>query len=187
MLFRISQCCCFFIILRFDRRFFLSADRLDILLDLLDIRWPSHRADACTSASFVHDIDGLVRQKTASNISIGKPNGCFQRLIGKLGFVMGLVLRAQTFQNLNRFFERWRVYGPTVPAICPPRLPEPTRRRWRSFQPLLHRAEPGYFWSAGTESESRVRFRSGDRSQDPARPSSLARSDRGRTRARPAS
>jgi hypothetical protein len=38
----------------------------------------------------------------------GKPNGCFQRLVGKLGFVMGLVLRAQAFQNLKRFFERWR-------------------------------------------------------------------------------
>jgi hypothetical protein len=57
---------------------------------------------------FVHDIDGLVRQETASNISIRKLNGCFQRLIGKLGFVMGLVLRAQAFQNRHRFFERWR-------------------------------------------------------------------------------
>jgi hypothetical protein len=59
-------------------------------------------------ARFVHDIDGLIRQETASNLSIGKPNGCFQRLVGKLGFVMGLVLRAQAFQNLKRFFERWR-------------------------------------------------------------------------------
>ena len=59
-------------------------------------------------ARFVHDIDGLIRQETAGNISIGKPNGCFQRLVGKLGFVMGLVLGAQAFQNLNRFFERWR-------------------------------------------------------------------------------
>src|SRR3984893_8351069 len=59
-------------------------------------------------ARFVHDIDGLVRQETASNISIGKPNGCFQCLVGKLGLVMGLVLRAQAFQNLNCFFERWR-------------------------------------------------------------------------------
>ena len=59
-------------------------------------------------ARFVHDIDGLIRQETASNISIRKPNGCFQRLVGKLGFVMGLVLRAQAFQNLNRFFDRWR-------------------------------------------------------------------------------
>src|SRR5260221_4917229 len=39
---------------------------------------------------------------------IGKPNGCFQRLVGKLGFVMSLVLRAQAFQNLNRFFDGWR-------------------------------------------------------------------------------
>ncbi len=59
-------------------------------------------------ARFVHDIDGLIRQETASNISIGKPNGCFQRLVGKLGFVMGLVFRAQAFQNLNRFFDGWR-------------------------------------------------------------------------------
>ena len=55
-------------------------------------------------ARFVHDIDGLIRQETAGNISIGKPNGCFQRRISELDFVMGLVLRAQAFQNLNRFF-----------------------------------------------------------------------------------
>jgi len=36
-----------FIILRFDRRFFLGADRLDIFLDLFHIRRPSHRVDAC--------------------------------------------------------------------------------------------------------------------------------------------
>ena len=51
-------------------------------------------------------FNGLIRQETASNISIGKPNGGLQRLVGKLGFVMGLVLRAQAFQNLDRFFER---------------------------------------------------------------------------------
>ena len=50
----------------------------------------------------------MIRQETAGNIPIGKSNGCFQRFVGKLGFVMGLVLRAQAFQNLNRFFERWR-------------------------------------------------------------------------------
>ena len=92
----------------FDRRFFLAADRLDIFLDLFRIRRPSHRVDARPRARFVHDIDGLIRQETASNISIGKPNGCFQRLVGKLGFVMSLVLRAQAFQNLNRFFDGWR-------------------------------------------------------------------------------
>ena len=59
-------------------------------------------------ARFVHDIDGLIRQETAGNVSIRKPNGCFQRFVGELGFVMCLVLRAQAFQNLNRFFERWR-------------------------------------------------------------------------------
>ena len=59
-------------------------------------------------ARFVHDIDGLIRQETTGNISIGKPNGCFQRFVGKLGFVMGFVLRAQAFQNLNRLFDGWR-------------------------------------------------------------------------------
>ena len=49
----------------------------------------------------------LIRQETTGNISIGKSNGYFQRLVGKLGFVMGLVLRAQAFQNLNRFFDGW--------------------------------------------------------------------------------
>src|ERR1700730_9675742 len=108
MLFGISQRRCLFIILAFDRHFFLGANRLHIFLDLFHIQRPSHRVDARPRACFVHDIDGLVRQETASNISIGKPNGCFQRLVGKLGFVMCLVLRAQAFQNLNRFFERWR-------------------------------------------------------------------------------
>src|SRR6516164_11748705 len=46
-------------------------------------------------------FNGLIRQETASNISIGKPNGGLQRLVGKLGFVMGLVLRAQASQNLD--------------------------------------------------------------------------------------
>src|SRR4029077_19675661 len=86
----------------FDCRFFLGADRLDLFLDLFHIRRPSHRVDARPRARFVHDIDGLIRQESAGNISIGKSNGCFQRLVGKLGFVMGLVLRAQAFQNLNR-------------------------------------------------------------------------------------
>ena len=39
---------------------------------------------------------------------IGKPNGCFQGFVGKLGFVMGLALRAQAFQNLVCFFDGWR-------------------------------------------------------------------------------
>ena len=108
MMFGISQRCCLFIILCFDRSFFLGADRLDIFLDLFHIRRPSHRVDARPRARFVHDIDGLIRQETASNISIGKPNGRFQRFVGKLGFVMCLVLRAQAFQNLNRFFDGGR-------------------------------------------------------------------------------
>src|SRR6516225_6066921 len=101
MKFGISQRRCLFIILGFDCRFFLGADRLDVFLDLFHIRRLSHRVDACTRARFVHDINGLIRQETASNISIGKPNGGLQRLVGKLGFVMGLVLRAQAFQNLD--------------------------------------------------------------------------------------
>jgi pentapeptide repeat protein len=90
MLFGISQRRCLFIILGFDCRFFLGADRLDIFLDLFQIRRPSHRVDARTSARFVHDIDGLIRQETAGNISIGKSNGCFQRLVGKPGFCADL-------------------------------------------------------------------------------------------------
>src|SRR5258705_9463375 len=101
MMFGISQRRSLFIILRFDRRFFLGADRLDIFLDLFYIRRPSHGVDPRPRACFVHDIDGLIRQETASNISIRKPNGCFQRFVGELGFVMCLVLRAQAFQNLT--------------------------------------------------------------------------------------
>jgi hypothetical protein len=106
MLFGISQRRCLFKILCFDRLFFLGADRLDSFLDLFHIRRPGHSVNAC--ARFVHDIDGLIRQETAGNISIGKPNGRFQRLVGKPGFVVRLVLRAQAFQNLNRFFDGWR-------------------------------------------------------------------------------
>ena len=50
----------------------------------------------------------LIRQETASDISIGKPNCCFQRLVGKPGSVVYLVLGAQAFQNLNCFFDGWR-------------------------------------------------------------------------------
>src|SRR6516225_6817303 len=123
MKFGIPQRPCLFIILCFDRRFFLGADRLDSLLDLF------HR------------------------------------------YFVPATMSARS----------------SVPAPHQPRLLEPTLRRWRSFQPLLHRSAPGCFWCVGRGSELRVRSRSCDRSQDPARPSSPTRSDRGRTRATRAS
>src|SRR6516225_5886087 len=63
--------------------------RLDLSLYLFYIRGPGHAVDACTRARFVHDIDGLIRQETTRNISIGKSNSRFQRLVGKPGFVQG--------------------------------------------------------------------------------------------------
>ena len=61
MLFGISQRCCFFIVLCFDRYFFLSANRFDISFDLFHIWRLSYRVDALFFARFVYDIDGFIR------------------------------------------------------------------------------------------------------------------------------
>ena len=83
----------FFEVLRLDRRLLAAADLFDLLLDVLDVRRPGHRADARARAGFVHDVDGLVRQEAAGEIAVAELDAPFERLIGVARLVVRLVLR----------------------------------------------------------------------------------------------
>jgi hypothetical protein len=106
----VTKRCGFLKILRFDGAFFFYADFFYLLLDVLHIGWPSHGIDAGTRAGLVHDVDRLVGKKSSSDITIGKSDSRFQRLVGESRFVMSLVLRAQAFEDLNSFVDRRRIY-----------------------------------------------------------------------------
>jgi hypothetical protein len=100
-------------ILRLDRCLLFQTDLFDFLLDLLNIRRPRHGVDPRPRAGFVHDINRLVGQKASGDITIGKSDCGLERFIGKFRFVMGLVFRAQTFQDLDCFIDSRRIdlYG----------------------------------------------------------------------------
>src|SRR5260370_16875379 len=55
----------------------------------------------------VAEIRRVLWEEGGGDILRGKGQGCFQRLVGKVGFVMALVLRTQAFKNLNRLFDGW--------------------------------------------------------------------------------
>ena len=95
-------------ILRLDRGFLLDADLFDLLFDVLDVRRARHRADARARAGFVHDVDRLVRQETAGDVTVGKFHRGLERFVGQLRLVVRFVLRAQPFQNQDRLFDRRR-------------------------------------------------------------------------------
>ena len=99
----------FFEILSFDRGFLLESNSLDVLLDFLQVGRTRHRVDAGTRAGLVHDVDCFVRKKTAGDVAIGKFYGGLEGFVGQFRFVMRFVLRTQSFQNLNRFFNSRRI------------------------------------------------------------------------------
>ena len=102
-----------FEVLRFNRRLLFKANLFDFLLYLLDIGRPRHGVDARACAGFIHYIDRFIGEKASGNITVGKSDCCLERFVGKFRLVMGLVFRAQTFQDLDGFIDGWRIdlYG----------------------------------------------------------------------------
>ena len=94
-----------FKVLRLNRRFLFQPNVFDFLLDFLNIRWPRHGVDARPGPGFIHHIDCFVGQETASDVTVGKSNRGLERFVGEFRFVMRLVFRTQTFQNLDRFID----------------------------------------------------------------------------------
>ena len=93
----------FFKILCFDRCLLFKTDLFDFLLNLLNIGRSRHGVDVRPRARFVHDIHGFVGEKTSRDITIGESDRGLERFIGEFRFVVGLVFRAQSFQDLDRF------------------------------------------------------------------------------------
>ena len=105
LLFLVAQRGGFFEILRFDCRFLFNPDLFDFFFDFLYVGRTRHRVDARARSGFVHHVDGFIGQKTAGDVTLGKFDRSFERFVGKLGFVMRFVFRAQTFQNLDRLID----------------------------------------------------------------------------------
>ena len=99
----------FFKILCLNRSFFFETDGFDLLLDVLYVWWPRHRVDTSARTCLVHNIDGFVGKKPAGDVTIGKSDGSLECFVGEPGFVVRLVLRAQTFQDLNGFINGRRI------------------------------------------------------------------------------
>ena len=109
LLFLVAERGGFLEILGLDRGFLLDANLFDLLFDLLHVRRPRHRVDPRARAGFVHDIDRLVRQKAAGDVTLGKFHRGLERFVGQLGLVMRFVFRAQSFENQDRLFDRRRI------------------------------------------------------------------------------
>ena len=58
---------------------------------VFDFRRARHGADARARTRFVHQVDGLVRQKTIRDVTIGKLHRGFDGRVGDLGLVMFFV------------------------------------------------------------------------------------------------
>ncbi len=92
-----------------DRLFLLRADRLDFLGHVLDVGRAGQRADAGARAGLVHHVDGLVGQKTAGDIAVGKLGRGFERLVAEGGLVVILILRADALQDEDGVLDRRRL------------------------------------------------------------------------------
>src|SRR6266496_3798645 len=97
-------------ILRLNRSFLFHPDLFYFFLDVLHIRRAGHGIDPGARAGFIHHIDGLVWKKASRDIAIRKSDGSLQRFVGELCFVVRLVLGSKTFQDLNGFINRRRIY-----------------------------------------------------------------------------
>src|SRR5581483_11371042 len=99
-----------FEILFADGAFLAALDILDFTFDLLHFRRPGHGADAGARTGLVHEVDGLVRQETVRDIAIGQFDRGFDGLVGKFGFVMFFVLRAQALEDEHGFLDGRRFH-----------------------------------------------------------------------------
>ena len=86
-------------------RFLVALDVLDLRLDVLHFRRAGHGADARARAGFVHDVDGLVGQKAAGEVAVGKLDGGLDGLVGDLGLVVRLVFGAQALEDQDGFLD----------------------------------------------------------------------------------
>ena len=85
--------------------FFLAAlDLFNFPFNLLEFRRAGHRPDTGARTSFVHQIDGFVRQVPVSDVAVGQFDGSFQGLIGNVGLMMLLVFGTQPLENEHGFF-----------------------------------------------------------------------------------
>src|SRR6478735_9300868 len=88
-------------LLAFDRVFLVLADLLDLLLELAVARRSGHRLDAHARRGLVDQVDRLVGQMPVLDVAVGEHGRGFERLVGDLAPVMGLVAVAQPAQDLH--------------------------------------------------------------------------------------
>ena len=97
-------------ILRLDRAFFFPANDFDFFFDFFHVGRSRHRVDARARAGLVHHVNRFVRQKSSGDVTLGKFHRRLERFVGQLRLVMRFVFRPQSFQNLDRFFNRRRIH-----------------------------------------------------------------------------
>ena len=89
-----------------DRLLLLGADRLDLLVQGLDVRRAAERGDARARTGFVHDVDRLVGEKTPGDVTVGQLGRGLQGLVGENRLVVVLVLAADALEDQDGVLDR---------------------------------------------------------------------------------
>ncbi len=85
-----------------DRLFLVLVEPFDLLVELLQVRWAGHGLEPNPRTGLVDDVDRLVRQTAASDITIRQLDRGFERLVGDLDAVVRFVAVAKTPEDLER-------------------------------------------------------------------------------------
>ena len=96
-----------FILLRSNRSFLFAVKLLKLFFEFLDCIRHGNGLHANLGSSFVHEINGLIRQKAVRNITMGQLHGCFNRLILDLCAMERFIFVPQTKKDLNGILCAW--------------------------------------------------------------------------------
>ena len=103
--FLVAQGRCFLKVLIVDRGFLVATHFGDLLVEFAQLRRGGHSADTQARARFVDEVDGLVREETVGDVTVGEFGGRSDRLIGDDDPVVGFVAVAQSLEDFDGFFD----------------------------------------------------------------------------------
>ncbi len=92
--------------MRFDDGFFFRDDLAQLRVDLANFRRRKRRLQTHARGGFVDQIDGFIGQKAIGDVAVAEFGRGRERCVGDLHFVVRFIPIAQTFENLDRLFDR---------------------------------------------------------------------------------
>ena len=97
----VSEACGLLEVLVGNRFFFLLVESLNLVVDLLEVRWFGHRLEPDPGTSLINHVDRLVRKAAAGDVAAGEFHRCLEGIVGDRDPMMAFVTVPQPLEDFD--------------------------------------------------------------------------------------